>query len=60
MLPRKWNNLERQRPGLRLTKWGMGVGAVLTVLGILGVGSWVLGVVILGGSGIWAFRILNK
>lgn len=60
MLPRKWNNLERQRPALRWTKWGMGVGTVLTALGILGLGSWVLGVVVLGGSVVWAFRILNQ
>lgn len=60
MLPRKWNNLERQRPALRWTKWGMGVGAALTVLGFLGFGSWILGVVILGGSAIWSLKILNK
>lgn len=60
MLPRKWSNLERQRPRLRWAKWGMVAGAVLTVLGILGVGSWPVGVVVLGGSGVWAFSILNK
>ncbi len=60
VLPRKWSNLERQRPRLRWTKWGMGAGVVLTGLGLLGVGSWPLGIVVLAGSAIWAYTILNK
>ena len=59
VLPRKWSNLERQRPRLRFAKWGMAAGAVLTALGLLGVGTLTFGIVILLGSGIWAFTLLR-
>lgn len=59
MLPKKWSNLERQRPRLRWAKWGMGAGAVLTVLGILGAGTLTLGLVVLVGSGVWSYMLLR-
>lgn len=60
MLPKKWMNLERQRPALRWPTWGMGIGAVITAFGLLGAGSWVFGLVVLGASGIWAYSILSR
>lgn len=59
MVPKKWGNLERQRPRLRWAKWGMGAGAVLTVLGALGLGSLTFGLIVLVGSGVWAYRQLR-
>lgn len=59
MLPKKWANLERQRPRLKIAKWGMGIGAVITVLGIVGLGSLPLGLLILVASGIWTFTLLR-
>lgn len=59
MLPKKWSNLERQRPRLRWAKWGMGVGAVLTVLGLVGMGTLTLGVIVLVGSGVWSYTLLR-
>ncbi|MCY0898369.1 MAG: hypothetical protein OWU33_05445 [Firmicutes bacterium] len=59
MLPKKWGNLERQRPRLRWATYGMGIGAALTVLGALGLGSWVFGLLVLVGSGIWAYSLLK-
>lgn len=59
MLPKKWGNLERQRPRLRYAKWGLGIGAALTVLGVLGVGSLTFGVIVLAASGVWTYRLLR-
>lgn len=60
MLVKKWANLERQRPRLRMVKWGMTAGAAVTIVGILGAGSPVLGLLILLGFGAWGFSILKK
>ena len=53
MLPRKWSNLERQRPRLRWAKWGTLAGAALFVLGTVGVGSWGFGLLVVAASVIW-------
>jgi hypothetical protein len=59
MVPKKWGNIERQRPRLRWATWGLGAGAVLTVLGALGIGSLLFGLIVLVGSGVWAYRLLR-
>jgi hypothetical protein len=59
MLPKKWGNLERQRPRLRYATWGVGAGLILTALGVLGWGSLTLGLIVLVGSGVWAYRLLR-
>ena len=59
VLPKKWGNLERQRPRLRFAKWGIAAGVVLTGLGLLGAVTLTFGVVILVGSGIWAYSLLR-
>ena len=60
MLPRKWNNLERQRPQLRWVKWGAGAGGLIALGSLIGIGSWTLGIAMMVGFGIWGFTILNK
>lgn len=60
MLPKKWNNLERQRPQLKIVKWGEAIGAALTVGSFVGVGSWELGLAMMAGFGIWGWSILNR
>ena len=60
MLPRKWQNMERQRPQLKLVKWGTLTGLVLTVAGAVGIGSWLLGLLIMAGFGFWGYRVLNR
>ena len=59
MLPKKWSNLERQRPRLRVAKWGMVAGAILTGLGALGVGSLTFGIIVLVASVAWTYTILR-
>ncbi len=59
MLPKKWSNLERQRPRLRFAKWGLVAGAILTGLGVLGAGTLAFGLVILVGSGVWMVNLLR-
>lgn len=59
MLPKKWGNLERQRPRLKWATWGMGAGVVLTALGALGLGSLPFGILVLVGSGVWAYTMLR-
>ncbi len=53
MLPRKWSNLERQRPRLRWAKWGTLAGLALTVMGAVGIGSWGFGLMVMAASVIW-------
>lgn len=53
MLPRKWSNLERQRPRLRWAKWGALAGLALTALGAAGFGSWGFGLLVTAASVIW-------
>jgi len=60
MLPRKWANLERQRPQLRWVKWGEAAGALLVVGSLVGFGSWELGILVMVGFGLWGFSILNR
>ncbi len=60
MLPKKWETLERQRPMLRWVKWGGILGALLTVGGVVGFGNIPLGLLLLVGSGVWGYRILNR
>jgi hypothetical protein len=60
MLPKKWSNLERQRPQLRWVKWGEGLGALLVLGSLVGVGNWELGLAMMAGFGVWGYTILNK
>lgn len=60
MLPRKWSNLERQRPALRWVKWGEIVGAVIALGSLIGVGSWTFGILVMLGFGVWGWRIMNR
>lgn len=60
MLTKRWNTLERQRPALKWVKWGELAGVVLTLGGIVGIGSWIFGLMVMLGFGIWGFRILNR
>jgi hypothetical protein len=60
MLPKRWNTLERQRPALKWVKWGEIVGIVLALGGFVGIGSWLFGLLVMAGFGLWGFRILNR
>ena len=60
MLSRRWKTLERQRPSLRFVKWGELVGALLVLGHFVGVGSVVLGLIVMVGFGLWGYSILNR
>lgn len=59
VVPKKWANVERQRPRLRFAKWGLVAGGALSVLGLLGVGSLVFGLIVLVAAGVWTFSLLR-
>lgn len=61
MLVSKWKAVERQRPQLRVVKWGAGAGAALILLSILaGWGTFVFGVIVLAVFGLWGYSALNR
>jgi hypothetical protein len=60
MLTRRWKTLERQRPQLRMVKWGELVGALFIVGRFVDFGSIVFGLILMVGFGIWGYSILNR
>ena len=60
MLTRRWKTLERQRPRLRIVKWGELVGALFIVGKLVGVGSVVFGLILMVGFGLWGYSVLNR
>lgn len=56
---KKWKNLERQRPSLRIVRWGEGIGAVLFIGGFVGLGSIPIGLLTMVGFGIWGLKALR-
>lgn len=57
---RRWKNLERQRPSLRFVRWGEIAGLALFGAGIAGLGTLVLGLVVMAGFGLWGWKVLNE
>ena len=60
MLTRRWKTLERQRPQLRMVKWGEFVGALFIVGRFVDFGSIVFGLILMVGFGLWGYSILNR
>lgn len=56
----KWKALERQRPQLKIAKWGGVAGAAVTAGSVIGLGSVSLGVAMMVGFGAWGYTVLKK
>jgi hypothetical protein len=60
MLTRRWTTLERQRPRLKIVKWGELAGLILFAGGFVGFHTMFLGILLLVGFGVYGYRILSK
>ncbi|WP_053958746.1 hypothetical protein [Sulfobacillus thermosulfidooxidans] len=60
MLTKRWATLERQRPQLKWVKWGELAGAFFTGGGLVGMGTFWLGILLIIGFGIYGYSILSK